>query len=160
MEQKRTELHEIDDIRAVFEVRVTKEVNRRGEAISRGSVHHDTEHPAGWECLVCDVKFQRWPAVAAHLQTPRPARQRQPAKIVTLDQVEEIKVFARETLGVELTAPQTEVMAAILKGHSIVLLSRNTGQKVHRRLMVAMFAHQRKLFDKAVARLEGDNDAS
>ena len=68
------ELHNIDDIRALSLITATRVVNRRGEAIEGAVLQRHNEERRGWVCLPCDVSFQRWEAVEAHLKQPLPNR--------------------------------------------------------------------------------------
>lgn len=139
---KPTPEHSLEDIRAVFEIEKTAEVNHRGEAISPPSVISESATQHGWVCLLCEVRFLQWKAVLAHLkdmaQHDRNARKLGTAATTAARQqairrdeaaatvmgiasgrTTDLIHFAHEVMGVEINQAQAEVVDQLVQNPQV-----------------------------------------
>lgn len=102
--------HSLKDIRALFVIEKTAEVNRRGEAISPPSVISENIASHGWVCLRCQISFLQWSVGLAHL---RDMQEIERNKLVP-GQATDLIRFAHEVLGVTITQQQAMVVVDII----------------------------------------------
>lgn len=127
--------HQISDIVVVYTRVEYQKVNLKGEAIGQLAQTTETE-TRGWVCQKCDVLFQKWAAVAKHLEEMRrreapdnpTGHVRNRARVFSEEQITDIIRFTRDVLGIKISEPQARAAAIAMRqaDRNLVISSRRT----------------------------------